>query len=189
MAGGAAGSIQAMITSLRNNKMLLRKKEFFQREERIELNRAKHKEALVYPEFNEELLDEIKLTYQRKKRHNDVLILFVLLSTIFICSIFVYYKVYPKQNQVSQTFINPKNEKFTEKQKLFIFLLEDGDYWFSQSHFKNAVFQYKIALNLYPNNREVLQRLQKSYVRACELQDLFCDETTAFRKKNDVFSR
>jgi hypothetical protein len=84
MPGGAGGFIQNMITSLRENRNLLRKRNRFHRDEDIELSRVEHKKPLIFKKASDELLIEIKEKHKLKKKLNDLMTIFtVLLAASF----------------------------------------------------------------------------------------------------------
>lgn len=184
MPGGAGGFIQNMITSLRDNRNLLRKRNRFHRDEDIEFSRVEHKEPLIFKKASDELLIEIKEKHKRKKKLNDLLTIFtVLLAASFSMFVLLKSAHAPQESNTDYFAFEANGKDLSKKEELFLFFIEDGDYWYTESHFKNAVFQYQNALKLYPKNEAVLQRLQTTYDLACEREALFCEEWRAGLRK------
>lgn len=186
MPGGGGGSIQAMITSLRNNANLLRKKTYFLREDGAELSRSEHKEPLKFPEASAELLQEIKIKQSMRKKRIGYLALLIILCTVGF-SIYIAIRVSPKlKSEIphrAKAVLN-MNQSIVDKKRRYLNFIRNGDTWYTQSQFKNAVNQYKEALNLYPNSNAVYQRLSNTYALACEREGLFCEEwLSSLRKK------
>lgn len=178
MPGGGGGSIQAMLTSLRNNANLLRKKTFFLREDGSELSRSEHKEALKFPEASAELLQEIKIKHAMRKKRIGYLALLIVVCTVGF-SLYMAIRVSPKlKSEIphkTKAVVN-MNQSRVDKKRRYLNFIRNGDTWYTQSQFKNAVNQYKEALNLYPNSDAVYQRLSNTYALACEREGLFCEE-------------
>lgn len=120
MPGGGGGSIHAMITSLRENKKLLRKKTFFLREDIAELHRAEHHEPLQFKEANKEVLQQIKQKHGLRKRLTGLLAFAIVLLTAGISLYFVFVNQ-PKQPKISNSQKAEKlvlfNQKIVKKEK------------------------------------------------------------------------
>lgn len=185
MPGGGAGSIQAVITSLRENKKLLRKKTHFLREQVHELSRAEHKESLQFKEASDELLTAIKRKHRSRKRRIDLLAFVV----VVLSAIAVLFFVQENHKAANGTIAHQRalqkitaSQEDIEKQRMYILHVNAGDTWYSQSHFANAAYHYNRALELYPNNRAVEERLKNTYSLACTRYGLLCEEYEAILK-------
>lgn len=182
MPGFGGGFILNMIVSMRDNKNLLRRKSYFERENAVELSREAHKDALVFPEATPEILEEIQLSHaRRKKRFGMLAALVVLCSGALTINIILKNQSdveAQKRVDIARGSI-AQQSKNLKKQEDYLFYLTDGDYWFSQGHFKNAVYQYEMAQWFYPQGAAVQSRLNRAYLLACEREGLFCEKLNA----------
>lgn len=174
MVGG--GSTQAMITILRNNKNLLRKTGMFRQEKSF---LGIKKEYLKAAEGNIDLkkaskaeLAAIRLKILKQRRRKSMLTVSVLISLLTIIS-FVIYAQIPFDEPIE----NLNQEKELQiKNKICLDLIADGDYWIQERHWHNAIFQYKKALEIFPNDYDINYRLAAAYCYRCEDKAKDCDE-------------
>jgi len=166
MVGG--GSIQGMITSLRNNKELLRSKRFFSKErtflsiKKEYLKAAGGKIAFKNASQNDILKIREKIVKARKKESAILfLVSLIIILFIFYCGFrIIEYDYIVEEKQRLATF----KEKETE----FLLLIEQGDEWFIKARWHNSIFNYRKAKNLFPNNYEINYRLVYAYSLQCE---------------------
>ena len=179
MPGIGSGAIEAMIVSLRNNKNLLRRKSYFERENRSELNREEHHEGLNFPEASPELLHNIRQRHAERKKLLTILAFIVVLGA----AIFSWYLIQinqpdaqVKMREIRARTASNESKKLIDRQVSYLSYIKLGDYWYGQGHFKNAAWQYETALWFYPNSEAALERLNMTHALACERQNMFCDE-------------
>lgn len=166
MAGG--GSIQGMITSLSNNKKMLRRKSMF-RTERTFLSLKKEyiksaKGEIKLKNATKEQLNIIRLKVLKERRnHRNSLFI----ATAIVLSIvgFLNYK-YVNYSQEAEAM----NKEITLNQQIekFHTLIADGDVWLQKRDWHNAIFQYNNALEVFPNEYSVNYRLVFAFILRCE---------------------
>ncbi|AXP83072.1 hypothetical protein CJ739_4014 [Mariniflexile rhizosphaerae] len=172
MFGG--GSIQGMITSLNNNKKLLRSKRLFKKEKTFlslkkeYLKAASGKLDLKKASAKEILEIRKKVIKKRKKEH----LIFIAMALIVI-SIFSYVPLkLIKQNNLLVK--NQQTLEFKEKENKFLILIDDGDNWFKKGDWQNAIFQYQKAKKMFSDNYDVNYRLVNAYSLQCEREIKNC---------------
>ena len=160
--------MKAMIDSLRNNKKLLRNKSRFTKERSfLNLKETDLKGASGKPRFkpySKEAIKKIKAKFQRKRKQEKVLFAFLgllfFLLFIFIGT-FLIKEVLQEQNDRKQLNIQKQEQAYLKH-------IAFGDRWFSESNWHNAIFYYKKALELYPNDYDSSYRLLQAYGQNCE---------------------
>ncbi|MFD2561264.1 hypothetical protein [Aquimarina rubra] len=174
MFGG--GSVQGMITSLSNNKKLLRSKRLFQKE-RTFLNTKKESLKATEGKLNfkkasqEELLQIGKKIRKQNRKENTILIGIAIL----IISVFTYFTINViRQNSIDKESIQVL--KFQEKEKQFLVLINKGDEWFEKGKWYNSIFYYEKAKEIFPKNYDINYRLVRSYSFECESEFQNCHE-------------
>jgi len=174
MVGGGA-SIQAMITTLSNNKKLLRSKRLFKKERTFLSIKKEYLNAtegkLSLKKASKEELQQIrnKIRAQRQK----VMKIHIAIVMVII-SVMTYFTI----TVVERHHIDNKNLQalvFNKKKKEFLKLVNEGDQWFVQGKWYNAIFCYKKAKEIF-QNYEVNYRLVSSYSFHCENQFKNCHE-------------
>lgn len=173
---GGGGSMQNMQVMLRNNKNLGRKNSLFKR--RLSYTDIKAKlnklaEGKVLHEMSEVELQDLRKKLVNEKRKN----LIILTTLALIFTVLISYS----SHQFITSFESSKNiekEKKEEKKlkEKFNFYITDGDEWLVKEHYKNAIFQYKLAVETYPLNFEARYRLALAYTYRCQFENLDCDE-------------
>ena len=165
---GGEGSMKAMIDSLRNNKKLLRNKSRFTKERSfLNLKETDLKGASGKPRFkpySKEAIKKIKAKFQRKRKQEKVLFAFLglLFFLLFIfLGTFLIKEVLQEQNDRKQLNIQKQEQAYLKH-------IAFGDRWFSESNWHNAIFYYKKALELYPNDYDSSYRLLQAYGQNCE---------------------
>ncbi|MBT0607385.1 tetratricopeptide repeat protein [Aequorivita echinoideorum] len=168
---GGFGSIQNMIITLRNNKNLLpNRKSFFESKNFKTTKREYHK--VTGRQFNikkaspEELLAIRKKIKSNRKRESRkfAILLCISLPLIFAGLYFGIYNFslgFPELEVTSFQIQKDEIEKYH-------FYVNDGDAWLAKGNYHNAVFQYKKALQLFPNDFEANYRLALGYSYKCQ---------------------
>jgi len=170
MAGG--GSTQGMINSLRANRLLVRKK----KKERTFLNTRKEnynmvKGNIALKNVSETVLEKIrKKTLKQQKRENiSIKIMLLILCPLLLWGL--YKTVLIIQKDIEYAKIIPKKDM--EKYSFFIM---DGDTWLEDKKWHNAVFQYKKALEIFPEEYDANYRLALAYAYRCQYENKNCNE-------------
>lgn len=176
---GGFGSINHMIVTLRNNRNLLpTKRSYFKKQDYGAIKNEYYK--AVGGSFNikkaspEELLAIRKKIIKKRKRevHRFTILLCIGLPLIVLGLYFTFQNYsfgFPKSQQLEQ--IDLKNIK----EEKHLFYLNDGDVWLKKRDWYNAIFQYKNALKLYPNEFNASYRLAIAYSYRCQYEFEDCE--------------
>ncbi len=165
---GGEGSMKAMIDSLRNNRKLLRNKSRFAKERSfLNLKETDLKGASGKPRFkpfSKEAVEKIKSKFQRRRKREKVLFAFL---GLLIVSLFLFLVTF-LINEELQEQENRELITIQKKEQAYLKHIAFGDRWFSESNWHNAIFYYKKALELYPDNYDSSYRLLQAYEQNCE---------------------
>ncbi len=178
MAGG--GSIAAMITILRNNKLLLRKKSMFKKERSFLNTKEKfytNAETKIFTKkATPHQLKEVrnKLNKHRKAEYRK---LFLAFGIVTICmAVFVSWSAYSESDILDYPYQNKEQRAGLNPLDTYQFFIEDGDRWLKEEHWHNAIFQYQEALKLFPNEYDANYRLTLAYSYQCAAQKQHCED-------------
>jgi len=159
---GGYGSIQ---NSLKNNKALLRKKNFFKRKKGIS---DKKKELLKgstgeleFVEVSQRKLDKIKKKIKVKAiiRDRRTLILYLLIVFVFTILVVFYLKrISAKEAQVEKY---GETKDYQKNLELYNIYLEEGEIQLGKLHIKNATYFYTKALSLFPDDSLAISKLNE----------------------------
>ncbi len=183
------GSVQAMLTILRNNKLLLRKKNIFKKERTFLSIKQEYIRAIPGPyHFKHATKEELKRIREEvlKNRKKDalkewtwtgiVVLFLVVLSVYIFISIgsYLFPTPTPEINSLTQVQIQKEN------QERFTFFVQSGDEWMQNLQYGNAVFQYQNALELYPNRSEIKLKLAEAMTYQCYYDGRDCEKAKAY---------
>lgn len=173
---GGAGSIQSMNTILRNNRNLLRKKSIFKRDNSFMSARKKYLKAakgeIDFKNISKEELRAIRKKVIKEQKTENLrawIITLVLLVPIFAFGIYISNQLeFEKQlpNNMNQELII--EQQFEEKVDDYYFYIDEGDFWIEKQHWKNAIYQYKNAVGIFPEKYEANYRLALAYSYNCK---------------------
>jgi len=177
---GGEGSIQSMITSLRNNRNLLRKKSMFKRGRTFLSTRkeyyktAKGKNIELKKASKEELqLIRNKIIKQRKVER---IITLSIVIALFVAVIMVVFYFSHKQNIEKIKEVEIEKENYLhENINEYSYLIEEGDNWIDKKNWNNAIYRYKQAVELFPNEFEASYRLALTYSYSCIFENENCE--------------
>ncbi len=168
---------QAMNTVMKNNRALLRKRHSFI-EHRTNYLKTKLKYAEICGEnFNHktatpEELATIRKKFISKQKKRSIINLVLFTFIILICVLLTYeFYLYNEKNKPVVTEIIP-----SETKKAFRLLIKDGDEWMETGNFENAIFRYKSASKLIPNQFSVEYRICLGYAYLCRYENLECEQ-------------
>jgi len=177
---GGEGSIQSMITMLRNNRQLLRKKSIFKRD-RTFLNTKKeyYKAAQGYIDLKkaskEELLVIRKKIIKQRRLENVIAWSIVLAIMIPIIGFGIYAST--KINHENKEKIEDIKETYLEDNiNEFYYLIEEGDKWIEKKNWNNAIYRYTQAVELFPDDFEANYRLALAYSYDCRYNNKYCED-------------
>jgi len=163
---GGHGSIKNVLA---NNKNLLRKKSFFKSKKGISDKKQEllkgEKGELEFVEVSEGRLLDIKAKIQDEANKRNKKFLIVSLLIITILSAFIWFsfaKAYKREKHIEKLMDERGNIKaHQERLELYNMYLEEGQIQIENSHWKNATYFYKKALESFPNDSLALSKLNE----------------------------
>ncbi len=173
---GGGGSIQGMITSLRNNKNQLRGKRMFRKDKSFlglkkEYLKAAEGKIDLKHATKEQLLS-IRTSVLKARRKESYITNSILTILFITVSIFIYFQIKQVDNSVSAT----KQNDLKQKTEAYLALIADGDMWLTKGDWYNAIFQYKKAKEIFPKEYDINYRLVATYSYRCEREFLDCNK-------------
>ena len=173
---GGEGSIQSMITILRNNKRLLRKRDPFRRGKGFERLRDDYRKfsqgQIESKTVTQSQLREIRkrVIQERRKENMRTWIIGVVISIVAVGVTIMGYKgIQNYEAELDEIEIKASTDKY-------LFYIQDGDKWLEKGHYHNAIFQYLLAKEIYPSEYNVNYRLALAYGSWCEYDQTGCTE-------------
>jgi hypothetical protein len=170
-----------MIITLRNNKALLKKrKNIFDSDNSFGKLRTEYKRAakngLVLKEASaEELLEIRKKIIVKRKKEARRRILFASIFFVLSAGLIAYWLSNWRVSYSNQVRLQ-KEAQLSKGHNKYLFYIADGDEWLNKGKWKNAIFQYKLALDMHPTNFDVRYRLALAYASACTKANSYCAE-------------
>ncbi len=168
---GGGGSIQGMITSLRNNKNLLSKRKSLYEKDKLKNTKYSISEGLNCDiKATEEQLLEIKTRIQkRNKRKKIINSLIIGLSILFV--LYVSYLNSKKEVINQKTLVESK-----AKEKTYKNYIQYGDTWLEEKKYNAAIYNYQKAVDLAPGNYDAQYRLALAYSYYCIFENFNCSK-------------
>ncbi|QWX83862.1 hypothetical protein H0I23_15640 [Cellulophaga sp. HaHaR_3_176] len=187
MIGGASG--QGMITSLRNNRKLLKSKRSFLNQKKEFLKAAEGK--LELKKASKEELKLLRAEIYKERKRQDRINVTVWLSIVFALVLVTFFFA----NILSNHTFKLEKENLKVKTDNYLKLIEDGDQWLKAKNWNNAIFQYKEALEIFPNEYDINYRLTYALSLKCETDFMNCKEAKdnldrlliAYPQKRELF--
>ena len=188
---GGAGHMASMNTILSNNKKLLRKVSIFKKDRSFMSSRKAYLKALDgkvdIRKLSKQELRSIreKVIREREKEETKNLIISVL---IIIPIIILSYNLYNnfiqyQDKRLNDNFVPDKEleqiiiqQEKQEKIDKYYFFIDSGDDWIEKRNWKNAIFQYKNAVQEFPEKYEANYRLALAYSYNCKFKNKDCDK-------------
>ena len=181
MSGGGAGSVLAMIQSLRNNKNLLSKRTSFFNQKRSysSTNKSDQKKMTSFLDRKPLSVEQIKAIQKQFKARKRKYLAIAFFTTA-ICFAVVYFSfqsilakrsTHPVDKDQIETVVysSLKPQPFRDYMKRGFLQLEDKDYFMAAGSFKRAL-KHK------PNNLAAEYYLSKSYCLLCFHRNQACSE-------------
>ena len=174
---GYGGSVKAMIDTLKNNKMLLRRKSTFTilREQRESIENAKllKGKQVKNKEFTPELKAKIRADAIKRLKKGRIITITSVIISILIVTI-AFYIFIPKNIPREQSIIEMD---YYEGRKNIDFYINDGYMWLNKNHYHNAIFQFKLATELNDKDIRVSLGLTAAYAGSCVINNEHCFES------------
>ncbi|MAY84052.1 MAG: hypothetical protein CMP59_07960 [Flavobacteriales bacterium] len=194
MLGGGAGSIDHMIKTLRNNKLLLKRKrkyfkgKFSYREIR-EYYTIKFGKPLSKVEIEQAVLDEIRkeLILAQRKRYFKVTILSLLLFFVLAVPIYFLFQLsfVEKQEVVRDIGYDESRNPYSDKNR-GIEMIKLGLQNKAEGYYFLAIGNFEHALKIYPNNEKVEVLLAESYGLICKRSKQYCEKGLKFIQRMKI---
>lgn len=174
---GFGGSAQSMNTIMKNNRALLRKKgSMFKPKKGHLMSSAESENQDVFVDHQKAtplMLEQIREKLQKASKRKQILSLVIFL-VLLIPTLWIIHFI--KENGKTELEYHEKDATFFKNEVLteFDLLLRDGDDWFSQGNYKNALIQYEKSLELNPENYSVQYRICLVYGHMCRYKKENC---------------
>ncbi|WP_299184963.1 hypothetical protein [uncultured Aquimarina sp.] len=158
-------SVRGIITSLSNDKKLVRYKKLLEKK-----NFKSTRRKVKFKNPSEEELEQIRKKIRKQSRKESKILIGI---AILITSVFTYFTIHViRENNVDTESIQAL--KFQEKEKKFLLLVHKGDDWFEKGKWYNSIFYYEQAKEVFQRNYEINYRLVRSYSFHCESEFKNC---------------
>lgn len=185
MLGGGSGSVDHMIKTLRNNKLLLRSKKGFLRRRFTfsELKRLYENRLSLTTEVEakKEVIESIRAKLIKEQRKLAIKRTSIVIAAMMIISIPIFYffnyrfaNDKPAAEYINyEQFDTPYSKERIANEMIHLGLKnkEAGDYFLAMGNFENALKKLPI-----PNNKEVEFQLAETVCLLCEENKAFCQK-------------
>lgn len=172
---GGEGSIQHMITSFRNNRSLLRKKSMFRRDRSFLSTKKEYYKAskgrIKSKKLSKEELLLIRKKVIKKRRAEDIRAWLIVFVIVVVFAGIGYYAV----NRFRQERIQHLEIKKENILKEYGYFIEEGDRWMEKGNWDNAIYRYRQAVEIFPNEFEGNYRLALAYSYHCQFENKNCE--------------
>ncbi len=190
MSGG--GHMQAITQSLRENRKLLRRKKIFDKEEGFLAGQKKfHKapkgkvpskkiSAEKRRKIGEYIHQHAKKQWRRFLIPFSITLLMLVVLRSFALSAWNSGAFHPYPHYSEREQFKNREEK---RKADYLFFINDGDRYLHEKHWNNAIFQYKKAGALYPQEYDANFRLLTAYSYKCLNESTDCTAGQVLAKK------
>lgn len=167
-----------MLDSLKNNKKLLRRKSTFtilkeQRKVLENANLLKGKQLEDKGPLSPEIKAALKAAAHERIRKDRIRMVVSLFIAVFAVLVAAYVFI-PSPSPKKPTF--QEEQAYQEKREKFDFYINDGFMWLNKHHYKNALFQFKLAAEMSPKNIQARLGLTAAYAGSCLIDFEHCGE-------------
>lgn len=172
---GGEGSILSMITSLRSNKNLLRRKSIFEKENLHPCSELNSDKIVVKP-LSQEDREKIRKKVRQESRKLIIHRLLYSLIMLSVISLGIYLGLRRFSNNYVEG-IKQKEIRINEaKASNYESLITNANFFISNEQWGEAIFQLKKAINIFPERLEAKTVLADTYVNSCLNQSTYCSE-------------
>lgn len=176
MSGGAGGSIQAMIQSLRFNKSQLTKRKSF-KDIRALYNRAYTKRNLSYKKADPAYLKTIREELIKDQKREYIKRLLIIGFSLILAFVLVIAFLF-SMNISSFTSVPSDIEQYKkEKNQAFLMFVNYGDNHFSHHEYTLAINNYESALRINQDNIYVKYKMSTILYFCCLDSNRYCSKT------------
>ncbi len=170
-------------TSLQENRRLLNRKKLFEKE-RSFLNLKNQ----VFHQNSNGILSK-NLTKQERKRYRNKTIrsyakdeFYTRMIAMFGAVLFlvIILSLYIRTGRHEITIKENKQKyEITEKRNSYNYYITSGNEWYDQKKFYNAAFQYRLALEVFPEDSLAREKLIQAYDSNCFYDNRNCGKSEA----------
>ena len=166
------GSVQGMITSLRNNKNLVpKRKSLYEKDKKKNINYSISEGLNCDIEATEEQLLEIRTRIQKRNKRKRILNSFIITISI----VFVLYLIYSNSSKEVLIQSTAVIETVNDEQ-VYLNYIKYGDTWLEDKKWKAAIYNYQKAVDLAPNDYHSQYRLALAFSYHCTHEKINCED-------------
>jgi len=168
-------------TVLRENRNLRRKKSMFKKE-RTFLNHKSseiktHIDEVVTKKPSKYELSKIRTSVLQDRRKEVILSVWIVLICAFLLWVFADMAYKSQAENVIRSAAEVEVENFQEKLDKYNYLISSGDEWYESEKYYNAAFQYRLALEIFPNDTVAYDKLISAYDLNCMHNNRNCGKS------------
>jgi len=170
---------------LKNNRNLLRKKKPYLNTIKKRLKSVEGK--LEFKKLSKQEQQLFKENFIKEQKANNRKLIYrsiIVIIPVFIFLFYLYNNIYESNNQrlynkhlqkqKAEQIIS--NNTLIEKQARYKSTIENGDIWFEKENWNNAIFLYKNAVEIFPENFDANYRLALAYSYNCKFKNIDCEK-------------
>lgn len=157
------GSVAAMISTLKNNRALLTKRDRYFRAKTNYL-KTSNDLKITYRKATKEELRQVKEKLRVQKKSDKLKTVIFIIVFIPLISFSIYYSLNFFENKMNEKQVIIKKKDINK----YLFYINDGDKMFEDKKWNNAIYQYSNALEIFPNEFDVQYRLAQAYTYKCQ---------------------
>ena len=121
-------------------------------------------------------LSKIKRDIKKSSIKDDRKTTLILLLLILVTAFSVLFLINNSIENTKKEEIIKKELYFKNNINQFNYLIESGDVWLKKEKYYNAIFQYKLALKIFPENKIAIEKLTNTYSFRCLAENIDCDK-------------
>ncbi len=159
-----------MISSLKNNRLLLSKRNFLDGRSGS-FDKVRKTKLTFVAVTSEELKAQKKeiVKSARRQRIQSTVITSLVIGLVLLGMFYL--------NTIYTDHVGEVQHKIAlRRKKEFNKYIKEGDIFYAKEQWKNTNFFYKRALTIFPENQEVLEKIQNSYKNRCCNLGLDCNK-------------
>ena len=174
-------------TSLRDNRNLRRKKSMFKKE-RTFLNQKSseiktHVDEIVTKKPSKYQLSKIREGILDDRRKQAITSLWIVVVCIVLFWFFTDKAYESQRSTVMRSVEEVETRDYQEDLKKYTYLITSGDEWYDQEKYYNAAFQYRLALELFPQDTIAFEKLSLAYELNCLHNKRNCGKSEELQAK------
>ncbi|CAL2094637.1 putative TPR_REGION domain-containing protein [Tenacibaculum sp. 190524A02b] len=147
MTGGKMHNLNVAISNIKGK---IKEKKLYTRDKKQFLKSSNG--DLIFKKIDQSELNKVnkrirKQVHLEQRKHRSIAFMLV-----FMFLLVVGHMVY-EVNKTEKELISAKKEQYIQDNlPKYSYFIQDGDEWLKKGHFKNAIFQYRKALEMFPND-------------------------------------